>query len=225
MLVVLRTRVLSEEEMASASDADLERNLRDLRFINRWTGAQRKLRSLLHQHFTPQDAFSFLDVGAASGDIVENVTQSFPHARTIALDIDARNLRLAPPPKLAADAFRLPLRDQACDVSHCSLFLHHFTNADCARILAEMHRVARRLVIIQDLHRHPIPYRFLSVTQPLFGWHRITVQDGALSVAAAWRKHELFEILQSIRLAAHSQIHWHFPSFRFFIAIGKSHLH
>jgi SAM-dependent methyltransferase len=225
MLKVLRTRVLSEEAMASASDADLEENLRDLRFINRWTGARRKLRSILREHFDSQDSFSFLDIGAASGDIARNVRSAFPHTRTLVLDLDPRNLRLAPPPKLAGDAFRLPLRDGACDVVHCSLFLHHFTNNDCARILAEMYRVASKLVIVQDLHRHPIAYRFLPWTKALFSWHPITVDDGMLSVAAAWRKDELFEILRATRLDKQSRVQWHFPSFRYFIAISKSEIH
>jgi len=207
--------------MASASDADLEQNLRDLRFINRWTGARRKLRSILRDRFQPNDSFSFLDVGAASGDIAESIHAEFTQARTVALDLDARNLRLAPQPKLAGDAFHIPLRDNSCDVTHCSLFLHHFSNEECGRILREMHRVARKLVIIQDLHRHPVAYRFLPWTKGIFFWHPITVDDGMLSVAAGWRKDELFEILGATRLVQQSRIEWHFPSFRFFIAIDK----
>jgi hypothetical protein len=216
---------LSEEAMASASDADLEQNLRDLRFINRWTGARRKLRSILSEHFQPVDTFSFLDVGAASGDIAENVRAAFPNSRTRVLDLDPRNLRLAPPPKLAGDAFHLPLRDNSCDVTHCSLFLHHFSDRDCARIVREMYRVARKLVVIQDLHRHPIAYRFLPWTRHVFSWHPITVDDGMLSVAAAWRKNELISILEATRLATQSKIQWHFPSFRYFIAIQKPESH
>lgn len=225
MLKVLRTRVLSEEAMASASDADLEQNLRDLRFINRWTGARRKLRSLLGEHFQKDDAFSFLDVGAASGDLAENVRTEFPHAKTLVLDLDPRNLRLAPQPKIAGDAFRLPFRDNSCDVAHCSLFLHHFSDQDCASIILEMHRVARKLVVVQDLHRHPISYRFLPWTKPLFSWHPITIDDGMLSVAAAWRKDELIAILEATRLAKQSRVQWHFPSFRYFIAIAKPKSH
>lgn len=225
MLEVLRTRVLSEEAMASASDADLEQNLRDLRFINRWTGARRKLRSILGEHFVSTEAFSFLDVGAASGDIAHNVREAFPNSRTIVLDLDPRNLRLAPEPKLSGDAFHIPLRDDSCDVAHCSLFLHHFSSQDCARILAEMYRVARKLVIVQDLHRHPIAYRFLPWTKSLFLWHPLTIDDGMLSVAAGWKKDELFEILQATRLAEQSRIQWHFPSFRYFIAISKREFH
>ncbi len=225
MLKVLRTRVLSEEAMASASDADLEQNLRDLRFINRWTGARRKLRSILRERFDTHDAFSFLDIGGASGDIAHNVLGAFSNARTLVLDLDPRNLRLAPQPKLSGDAFKLPLRDNSCDVTHCSLFLHHFSEEDCARILMEMYRVARKLVIVQDLHRHHIAHRFLPWTKYLFSWHPITVDDGKLSVAAAWTKDELFEILRAIRLDRQSRIQWHFPSFRYFIAISKPEIH
>lgn len=211
--------------MASASEAALEENLRDLRFINRWTGARRKLRSMLGDYFQREESFTFLDVGAASGDIAQNVHGAFPNARTFALDLDPRNLRLAPHPKIAGDAFHIPLRDNSCDVAHCSLFLHHFSDKDCERILAEMYRVARKLVIVQDLHRHPIAYRFLPWTKSIFSWHPLTIDDGMLSVAAAWRRDELFEILRAIRLDRQSRIQWHFPSFRYFIAIAKCEIH
>jgi ubiquinone/menaquinone biosynthesis C-methylase UbiE len=225
MLKILQTRQLSEEAMAYAPDFDLARNLQDLRFINRWTGARRKLRSMLGEYFDPSEAFRFLDVGGASGDIPANLKEHFPAVRTLVLDLNPRNLRRAAPPKLAADAFRLPLRDASCDVAHCSLFLHHFTNEQCVEILLEMYRVAKRLILIQDLHRHPIAHSFLPATRHIFRWHPLTVDDGTLSVAAGWQREELKDVLQGARMLEMSRITWHFPSFRYFIAIEKTKSH
>ncbi len=84
-------------------------------------------------------------------------------------------------------------------------------------LLREMARVSSRMVIVQDLHRHQIPYWFLPVTRPLFRWRPITVADGKRSVAAGWRRAELQDLLA--RAGLKGKIRWHFPSFRYFIAI------
>jgi ubiquinone/menaquinone biosynthesis C-methylase UbiE len=218
----LKYRQLSEEAMASASDADLVQNLADLRRINLWTGARAKLRQVLRKHCPRHSAFTLLDIGGASGDMALDMARHFPSARTITLDLEARNLRAAPAPKLVGDAFHLPFADNSCDVVHCALFLHHFSDAQCVELLREMHRVARRLVLAQDLHRHWIAYSFLPLTRPLLRWHQLTVDDGKLSVAAGWRRAELESILRQAGMAEGSSVEWHFPSFRYFIAKKKS---
>ncbi len=137
------------------------------------------------------------------------------------LDLNPDHLREADAPKIAADAFRLPFADRSCDVVHCSLFLHHFSDEACRELLLEMHRVARRLVLIQDLHRHPLSYWFLPLTRWLLGWHPMTVSDGMLSVAAGWTRPELKCLLRAAGYLPRATIEWHFPSFRYFIAIEK----
>jgi hypothetical protein len=84
-----------------------------------------------------------------------------------------------------------------------------------------MYRVASKLVLVQDLHRHWISYYFLPLTRFLFQWNKITVEDGMKSVAAGWRRTELESVLSIAGLLSRSKIRWHFPSFRYFIAILK----
>ncbi|MDX2269833.1 MAG: methyltransferase domain-containing protein [Bryobacter sp.] len=220
-LRLLQHRVLSQELLPLASPADRRANLADIRRINSLTLARRRLLALLRQYLPPTAPFTFLDVGGASGDMAQAVQSAFPASRAFVLDLDPRNLQGASPRRFAADAFRLPLANSSCDVVHCSLFLHHFSNPDCVRLLVEMHRVARRLVLVQDLHRHPLSYHFLRATRPLLRWHPLTVHDGELSVAAAWRRPELASLLELSHLRPHAHISWHFPSFRYFIAIQK----
>jgi SAM-dependent methyltransferase len=211
------TRVCEPEELDSAPAEVAALNLADMARINYLTGARHHLLSLLTRQAFTRQAFRFLDVGAASGDFARAVSHRFPQAATLCLDLRRRNLAAAPGQRLQADAFHLPLASHSCDVVHSSLFLHHFSPAQCAALLREMARVARHLVLVQDLHRHPIPYWFLSLTRPLLRWHPITVADGQRSVAAGWRRSELQQILAQAQLSGH--IHWHFPSFRYFIAI------
>jgi len=215
-------RRIEPEILDEASDADAARNLREIARINWITGAKNELLRQLKRRKGPATQFTFLDVGAASGDLGVAVKSKFASARIICLDLMHRNLKAAMHPKIQGDAFSLPFADSSIDVVHCSLFLHHFTQHQVQQLIAEMHRVARGTVLIQDLHRHPISYYFLPATRWLFGWHEITVSDGMKSVAAGWRKPELVKLLKELNLLDRSAISWHFPSFRYFIAIDST---
>jgi ubiquinone/menaquinone biosynthesis C-methylase UbiE len=218
----VQQRILEAEILDHVDDQQAATNLDDIARINRLTGATRRLIQLLEQQFSPSDSFTFLDIGAASGDLAKAVIRNFPNARITCLDLKHRNLKLAPHARVQADAFLLPFAESVFDVVHCSLFLHHFTETQTEDLIANMHRVARRVVLIQDLHRHWISYYFLPWTQWLLGWNWITVEDGQKSVAAGWKRSELKAILESLDLLPRSSLSWHFPSFRYFIAIEKN---
>jgi ubiquinone/menaquinone biosynthesis C-methylase UbiE len=217
----VQERILEQEILDSVSDEEAALNLRDITRINAITGARWELLRQIQQHVQPTESFRFLDVGAASGDFARAISSRFPNSSPVCLDLQFRNLKRAPKEKVQADAFHLPFADKAFDVVHCSLFLHHFDSADTKRLLEEMYRVASKLVLVQDLHRHWISYYFLPLTRFLFQWNKITVEDGMKSVAAGWRRTELESVLSIAGLLSRSKIRWHFPSFRYFIAILK----
>ncbi len=54
---------------------------------------------------------------------------------------------------LPADARNIPLADDSIDIVTCSLFLHHFGEADAVLVLREAARVARLGIVIDDLSR------------------------------------------------------------------------
>jgi SAM-dependent methyltransferase len=176
-------RVIEPERMDHALDAEVQTCLADLRWLNRWFGGEATLR----RAFKGYERASILDIGAASGE----VARFLPNARVVSLDLQCRNLRQAPRPALCADAFRLPFADNAFEVVTCSLFLHHFDDAQVISLLREFARVARHRVIAIDLERHKIAERFLPVTRPLFRWSEMTVSDGCMSVRAAFSSEEL----------------------------------
>ena len=144
----------------------------------------------------PEGPFTVLDVGAASGDSGAVMRESFPQATVISLDYKTHHLLRAAQPKLAADAFRLPFRSNSFDMVTCSLFLHHFTDDQIVVLLNEFAGVARRAVIINDLERHRLAYYFLPATRWLFGWDRITLHDGPISVQAGFTERELRALAQ-----------------------------
>ena len=206
-------RLRVREILDDAPDEEAQQNLRELTRINRWFGGHRVLRGSLRQLYAADAAFTMLDVGAATGDVARTVKRAFPQAQVTCLDWQTRNLRYAPHPKVAGNAFALPFEDGAFDVVHCALFLHHFTDEQVVDLLAKMKRCARQAVVVQDLERHPLAYYFLPATAWLLRWSSLVLHDGPISVEAAFHADELEALARRAGLTQ-GQVARHRPWFR-----------
>jgi ubiquinone/menaquinone biosynthesis C-methylase UbiE len=177
----------------------------ELQRVNRWLGDSRALRrSLLAEiEQTGASAFSVLDVGAGSGELLR-VTAAWAKRRQysanlVGLELNARSAVAIRDESLAfpsikasrGDALRLPFADSVFDYVICSLFTHHFQDDQVVTILREMARVARRRVFVIDLHRHPIAYFFYTTAGRLFLHNRLLREDGALSILRSFKPAEL----------------------------------
>ena len=191
-------RVLSVERLDSAEGVEAKRNLRDIARINRWFGGHRTLNRLLRRFVGPEDRFSLLDVGSASGDMGRSVQKCFRYAQVVSLDRRPLHLEMAPVPRIAADALALPFADASFDLVMCSSLLHHFSNNQVIALLQGMRRIARRGVIVMDIERNALAYFFLPLTRLLFRWSELTVHDGCASVEAAFQRSELESLVQSL---------------------------
>lgn len=185
----------------------------DLVRINRYLGGHEVLRKTLARLFGAGERFSMLDVGSASGDVGCVVRKQFPGARITSLDYRVHHLDRASPPRIAGDAFQMPVRAASFDVVHCSLFLHHFSDPQIVELLRGFGAAARRYVIVNDLERSLFAERFIPATRWLFRWHPITLHDAPISVAAGFKPAELRHLgalagLERIEVRAYR------PSFR-----------
>ena len=169
-------------------------SLRDLARINRYLGGYYVLGKLFQSVVQPRDSFSVLDIGAASGDMGAAITRRYRGARVTSLDYKADHLAQAADPKLVGDAFHLPFRPASFDYVFSSLFLHHFTNEQVVELFMGFRSIARRAVLAIDLDRGPLAYHFLPSTRWLFGWQKITINDGQISVEAAFKRDELLAL-------------------------------
>lgn len=212
-LHVLRKRLIKPELLDHAPPEEARRNLADLVHINQKFGGHAAIRYIMSQVATQSDKFTLLDIGAASGDTAQLVKRLYSDACVVNLDRSSVNIRDAPPPRLVADAFRLPFRSESFDFVFCSLFLHHFTDDQIVELLGRFYETARRALLVCDLERHILPYWFLPASKFLFGWEHITLHDGPVSVRAAFRPAELAALarragIQGARVAVHR------PAFR-----------
>ncbi len=206
-------RVRRAELLDAAEASEAARNLRELARINRWFGGHRTLLKLFSDLVRPHEAFSLLDVGAASGDMGLALRKRFSQASIVSLDRQPSHMQSAVSPQVAADALALPFASASFDFVLCSSLLHHFSEDQAITLLREMHRLARRAVVVLDLERNPLAYFFLPLTRALFGWSELTVHDGCASVEAAFRLPELNCLAQSLA-PARIILRRHYPWFR-----------
>lgn len=209
----LSGRIILPELLEDAAAGPTRKNLEELVTINRLLGGHRILLDSMESLEEPSSEFTFLDIGAASGDMGRVLNRRFPRARVFSLDRRMLHLENTPEPRLLGDAFALPFADASVDYSHCSLFLHHFADADVVRLLAEMRRVARKAVVLQDLERNPVPYYFVPLTRPIFRWSRLLLYDGPISVEAAFHAGELRKLAHDAGLQ-NAVVSVHRPAFR-----------
>jgi SAM-dependent methyltransferase len=202
----LRERVIRPEILDTLPQEEARRSLGDLVRLNRRWGGHSTLCWLLDQAVTSpcetgdRETFSLLDVGAASGDMGACVRRWYPGATVTSLDYRASHLESCAAPRVVADAFGLPFREASFDYVFCSLFLHHFTDAQVVELLRGFGVVARRAVLVIDLERHLIARNFVPWTRWVFGWDPVTVHDAAASVEAAFRPRELEALARSAGL-------------------------
>lgn len=184
--------MLKPEILDTLPEAEARASLNDLTRINRRWGGHSTLRHLLRENVT--GAFTLLDVGAASGDMGERVREWYPRSRVTSLDRISSHLEKASGQRVAGDAFELPFKPKSFDYVFCSLFLHHFTTDEIIALLRGFGAIAKRKVLVIDLERNPVAYYFLPLTRAIFKWDPVTVNDGAISVEAAFRAHELEDL-------------------------------
>jgi len=215
------TRRIEPELLDHADPVEARLNLADLVRINQRFGGHSVIRSLMAAAAPQNQPFTLLDVGAASGDVARLIQVLYPLARVTSLDLHPVNLEAAPYPKLIADGFRLPFCENSFDFVLASLFLHHFPDEQVVELLRNFYRIARRALLISDLERHLLPYLFLPATRYFFGWRRITLHDGPISVRAAFRKDELLALSERAGLNQ-VQVAVHRPAFRISLIAKKA---
>jgi ubiquinone/menaquinone biosynthesis C-methylase UbiE len=186
-------------------DEEFTAAYRELRIINRWLGGVRAI-----ERFLPAGSdLLILDVAAGACDVSEALLQRMA-CRIVVLDLNARGLKLAIKSwPVAGDALELPFREGTFDVVMASLFFHHLRKQDCVRVLAQMWRIARRRVLVNDLHRHAVAYFSIRALTVLFSKSRMVRHDAPLSVRRAFRPPELLDIAAEAGVPA--RVHRSFP--------------
>lgn len=187
------------------SKAEVADAYRQLATVNRRLGGFRSTFDAL-EGLVPEGggAIAILDVAGGGGDFAARLAE-WARARgrpptvwlldlnPVALATAAARAETGIVP-LRADALTLPFRGRSFDLVHCSTFFHHLSTARARDLLAEMCRVSRRLVAVNDLVRSTIAQGSIwALTRALSG-NRLIRHDGPLSVLKAFVPDELLAV-------------------------------
>lgn len=184
--------------------------LHNLAVVNRLTLAYRPTLAFLDRlaasgRLRDGRALRIVDAGSGYGDMLRRIAA---WARRRDVEVDLTGVDLDPAAARAADAATpegVPIRwvtgdiftyddPGGIDVVVSSLFAHHLDGAGPVRLLDWMEQKALIGWLVNDLHRHPLPYAVFRTWARLARWHRFVQHDGPVSISRAftvedWRRY------------------------------------
>jgi 2-polyprenyl-3-methyl-5-hydroxy-6-metoxy-1,4-benzoquinol methylase len=187
-----------------------ERVLRDLARVNRWTFTAWPSIAFLNRAIGSVKRFRLLDIAYGDGDILRaigrwpgavlskqswSVSTSTRRACRLRGLLPRRNLRSI----TAGDYLH---QAGPFDFIICSQVAHHMTDEQLTTLLRYMEAEARLGWLVCDLHRHCFAYHAFPLLARLLRVHRITREDGRLSIARSFRLDEWKAALQQAGTAA-----------------------
>ena len=178
---------------------------RELEIINRWLGGVRAIERFLPGIPNPL----ILDVAAGACDVDETLLDRMK-CRIVVLDRNVRGLKLAANSwPVVGDALDPPFRDETFDVVMSSVFFDHLSDEQCIHVLKNMWRIARRAVLVNDLHRNVVAYYSIRALTAAFSQSAMVRHDGPVSVLRAFRPEELLRLAKEAGVPA--RVHRSFP--------------
>ncbi len=186
------------------SSSELDINLLELEFINRFLGGHAvSFAGLMRMDLPEKKEIRVLDIGCGGGDSMKAlykflVRKGF-QVKMIGLDANPNAIRYAqnrcldfPDFEWICSPFQ-NMPDLEADVVHAALFAHHFYEDDLKKLAACL-KSAKVGFVINDLHRHPLAYYSIKVLSQWFSKSYLLKNDAPLSVARGFKKNELLDL-------------------------------
>lgn len=178
---------------------ELAVDLENLASLNRWWGSHRLLRRFLHRWWQRGESPRVLDLCTGAGDLplvmARHGREHGVTPRITALDFNPATIELARRrcaefPEIefvAGDAltFGTAAGERPYDLVHCSLALHHFSEADAIQLLRRARALGTR-VLISDLERAWFTTLGVWLLTALFYREPMTKHDGRVSARRAF---------------------------------------
>jgi SAM-dependent methyltransferase len=226
------TRRADEDEWMDGADVSPEEFaacMRDLAAVNTLTLARRPTLAFVGAALAaaPGRMLSVLDVGFGAGDMLRVLARRFgARLRLVGIDLNPRSEPIARAETPGAmgieyrtgDAYALS-PSEPIDLVISSLVTHHMPDPELMRFLPWMEQRGRMGWLVNDLHRHPLPYYGFSALSVAMRWHPFVRHDGPLSIARAFTRPDWDEQLRLAGITG-AQVSWWFP-FRYCVERRK----
>lgn len=220
----------------SMGGRELREALQHLRLLNRIFSAAAPTLYGVQRLWTEAGkprSFSILDIGAGSGDVNHRLLQ-WASANQVDLRItladiteeacEEARLFFRNEPRIhvrRCDLFELP--EGGVDVITATQFVHHFTSSKLPEVVGSMLRASRLGVVINDIHRHWMPWVAVWMTVRIISNNRYILNDGPLSVAKGFRAEDWHYLREALGMPE-MFYSWR-PLFRYAVVIGRNGTH
>lgn len=197
--------------------------------IGRWLGGDRASFSALDK--LDLKFASILDVGCGGGLFTTRLAMRYPHVKVVGLDINSQAIDFAkkqlsmmqkPPKNLIFECPTQKKLDENVryDIIISTLVCHHMSDQELIDFISSAKRIAKKKVILNDLHRHPMAQFLFKMISPIFFKNRLVQHDGLVSIRRSFKYHEWVHYLESSGLnPSQYDIQWKF-AFRWLIQIN-----
>jgi 2-polyprenyl-3-methyl-5-hydroxy-6-metoxy-1,4-benzoquinol methylase len=185
--------------------AELERDLENIRQLNRWFGSYALISMFLSRWIKAGSPLRILDLATGSGDIPRVIAEYGrkvgAELRIAALDRQSATLEIAKKlsvhyPEITfieADVFNWQ-PSATYDVVFCTLALHHFSDDDAVRVLQRCRELSCKFVLVSDLRRSWLATIGVHLLTATMFREPMTRFDARLSAARAFSFSEMNQL-------------------------------
>lgn len=196
--------------------------LKKLDRVGKWLGGDLATYTAINR--LKESPTSILDVGCGGGFFAEKLARRYPQAQVLGIDLNPMAIEFANERPLPAN-LRIELRTteelnepkKSFDVVCATLMCHHLTDKVLVDFIERAVQIAKKGVIINDLHRHSLAYYLFKGISPLFFRNRLVMHDGPISISRGFIRSEWENVLEKAGVKNY-KISWH-PFFRWIVGI------
>lgn len=215
----IRTLLSEKMDQPGVPAHETRQALHELELVNKLLGGYQVIIDALNQQEWTHQPVTIMDLGMGGGDVLRTIaTWASKEGQKVNLigvdrnpvmtDYAAEHSKYFSNIKyLTTNVFDDQLLNLKADITMCSLFCHHFDNAELIELIKRMHQLASRVVIINDLHRHWLAYYAIKFITAIFSKTYLVKYDGPLSVARSLTRNEWEEILFKAEIKNY-QLRW-----------------
>jgi 2-polyprenyl-3-methyl-5-hydroxy-6-metoxy-1,4-benzoquinol methylase len=202
--------------------------LKGLNLISKYLSNNKKIiKDLKKSKFT---IASILDVGCGGGQFSIDLAKAFPSTKITAIDIDQHAINFANQQKKINNINNIDFEKRtkpelneakkSYDIITASLITHHLTDDAIVDFLKRCCAVAKKQIIINDLHRHWLAYITCKIFFPLFFTNRLIRYDSLLSIKKSFTKKDWYNYLNKAGLKQKQYtVSWQWP-FRLVVKVN-----
>ena len=207
------------------SKEEYEHCLHQLDRIGHYLGGNRATLKIIKKVSKPE---TVLEVGCGGGQFTLQLGNIFHEAQITGIDISREAIDIAQK-SLSQTSLKnvsfnmcsnqLEYPSNSFDVITTTLVCHHMSDEQIVEFLKNAYRIARKSIIINDLHRHWLAYAGFFVIAKLFFPNRLIFNDGLLSIRRSFKRKDWIQYLTAAGIPLENcSITWHW-AFRWIVHV------